>query len=54
MTIDIVQQVRDWISGAEANHGLLLTGGNEFFAKNNEKCVSFYTAELYIKFRETF
>lgn len=54
MTIDIVQQVRDWINGTEENHGLLFTGVNEAFIKDNQKCVSYYTAELYIKFRETF
>jgi hypothetical protein len=44
MTIDIVLQVWDRLSGAEMNHGLLFTGGNEFFAKNNEECVSYYSA----------
>jgi hypothetical protein len=53
-SIDIVQQVRDWISGAETNHGLLFTGVNERWEHNNLKCVSYYTAELYIKFREHF
>ena len=52
MTIDIVQQVRDWINGTEVNHGLLFTGVNEAWIHNNQKCVSYYTAELYIKFRE--
>ena len=51
-SIDIVQQVRDWISGAEVNHGLLFTGVIETFERNNLKCVSYYSAELYIKFRE--
>ncbi|MBN1224466.1 MAG: hypothetical protein JXB23_14555, partial [Candidatus Aminicenantes bacterium] len=54
MTIDILQQVRDWINGTEVNHGLLFTGVNESWIHNNQKCVSYYTAELYIKFREHF
>lgn len=52
MNIDILQQVRDWISGAEVNHGLLFTGVDESWQHNNQHCVSYYTAELYIKFRE--
>jgi len=52
MTIDVRQQVQSWISGAEVNHGFLLTGVNELWNHNNQKCVSYYSAELYIKFRE--
>jgi hypothetical protein len=51
-SIDVVQQVRDWISGAEVNHGFLFTGIIEQFHHDNLKCVSYYSAELYIKFRE--
>jgi hypothetical protein len=42
------------INGTEINHGLLFTGVNELWNHNNLKCVSYYAAELYIKFRETF
>lgn len=52
MTIDVQQQVQSWISGAEVNHGFLLTGVNELWNHNNQQCVSYYSAELYIKFRE--
>ncbi|MBN2346107.1 MAG: hypothetical protein JXO51_06920 [Candidatus Aminicenantes bacterium] len=50
-THDITSIVRDWALKGQ-NHGLMMTGRDESYRKNNEECISYYKAFLNIQFLE--
>jgi len=50
--IDVLQQVKDWLSEAEENMGFLIVGAKEDFGHNDEYMVTFFNAELKVRYLE--
>jgi len=51
-SIDVLQQVKDWLNGTEENLGFLVTAAKEDFAHNDEKCCTFFVVWLSIEYYE--